>query len=253
MAHLAHYREAHPLIFVVTHWINLVAMLILIFTGFYIHFPFFVGFMSMARGLHVFCGFVLFLNCVLRVILSFCVHSAPTAGTRKQVKDYKTWLPQKDNRHQGLQWIKYYLFLKKDHPLSAKLGVPQKISYLCIPVLIVVMFWTGMCLWAPVMNWPCFWGTTTLVGGAMSMRIIHYFLMYVFIIFMLLHIYLANVEGFEPTKLMFLRKEHGGLVYDPDIHNIVGHDFNDKFEAEDVMMEVNAEDHLVFNKDKAEG
>ena len=40
------------------------------------------------------------------------------------------------------------------HPLSAKLGVPQKISYLLIPILIVLMFITGICLWVPTMNWP---------------------------------------------------------------------------------------------------
>ena len=128
MAHLAHYREAHPLPFVITHWINLVAMILLIFTGFYIHYPFFWGFESMARGIHVFFGFVLFINCICRLIMAFIVKSSPTGGTRKQVTDYKTWLPQKDNLHQGPQWIKYYLFFKKDHPLSAKLGVPQKIS-----------------------------------------------------------------------------------------------------------------------------
>ena len=114
--------------FVITHWINLVAMVLLIFTGFYIHYPFFWGFESMARGLHVFFGFVLFINCICRLIMAFIVKSSPTGGTRKQVTDYKTWLPQKDNLHQGPQWIKYYLFFKKDHPLSAKLGVPQKIS-----------------------------------------------------------------------------------------------------------------------------
>ena len=38
MAHLAHYREAHPLVFVITHWINLIAMIVLIVTGFCIHF-----------------------------------------------------------------------------------------------------------------------------------------------------------------------------------------------------------------------
>ena len=178
--------------FVITHWINLVAMVLLIFTGFYIHYPFFWGFESMARGLHVFFGFVLFINCICRLIMAFIVKSSPTGGTRKQVTDYKTWLPQKDNLHQGPQWIKYYLFFKKDHPLSAKLGVPQKIS--------------------------------SLVGGIMSMRIIHYFMMFVFICFMFIHIYLANVEGIAPTLLMFFHKEHGGLVYDPDIHNIIGED-----------------------------
>ena len=224
MAHLAHYREAHPAPFRFTHWVNLVSMVILIVTGFAIHFPYWPEFMGIARGLHIAFGFVLFINCLLRVVLAFIVKSAPTAGTREVVPDYKTWLPQADNLHQGPQWIKYYLFLKKDHPLSAKLGVPQKISYLLIPILIVLMFWTGLCLWGVTMNVPVFAATTNLVGGLMSMRIIHYFGMYVFIIFMFIHIYLANVEGFAPTKLMFIRKEHGGLVYDPDLHNIVGED-----------------------------
>lgn len=224
MAHLAHYREAHPMPFVVTHWINLVAMVILIVTGFCIHFPFWPGFMGIARGAHVFFGFILFINCLIRVIMAFFVKSAPTGGTREKVTDIKTWLPQKDNRHQAGAWIKYYLFLKKDHPLGAKLGVPQKISYILIPFLIVVMFWTGLCLWVPTMTLAPFEATTNLVGGLMSMRIIHYFMMYIFIIFMLIHMYLANVEGISPTLLMFFHKEHGGLVYDPVSHDIVGKD-----------------------------
>ena len=207
--------------FVVTHWINLTAMIFLIITGFVIHFPI-PGIMGICRGLHIFFGFVIFINCVARVLMSFFVKSAPTGGTREQVPDFYTWLPQKDNRHQAGAWIKYYLFLKKDHPLSAKLGVPQKLSYLLIPILIVFMFLTGLCLWTPTADaMACL---TTAWGGAMSVRIIHYFGMFVFIIFMFIHIYLANIEGFEPTKLMFLRKEHGGLVYDPEKHVITGDD-----------------------------
>ena len=207
--------------FVVTHWINLVSMIFLIITGFMIHFPV-PGTMGICRGLHVFFGFVIFINCVVRVILSFFVKSSPTGGTRKQVRDIKTWLPQKDNRHQAGAWIKYYLFMKKDHPLSAKLGVPQKLSYLLIPILIVLMFLTGLALWMPTAG-AMMW-LTNAWGGAMSIRIIHYFGMFVFIIFMFIHVYLANVEGTEPTKLMFFRKEHGGLVYDPEKHVIVGDD-----------------------------
>ena len=212
------------MLFVVTHWINLIAMLLLIVTGFCIHFPFWPAFMGIARGVHVFCGFVLFINCLFRVIAAFFVKTAPAGGTRKQVPDYKTWLPQKDNRHQLFEWIKYYLFLRKTHPLGAKLGVPQKLAYLLIPILVIVMFYTGLALWVPTMNVGIFaWGTE-LVGGLMHMRIIHYFLMYVFIMFMFIHVYLANVEGFAPTMLMFFHKEHGGLVYDPESHTIVGED-----------------------------
>ena len=116
------------------------------------------------------------------------------------------------------------MFLKKDHPLSAKLGVPQKISYLCIPVLIIFMFFTGLCLWPPCANMPLFEAAIAGLGGAMSVRIIHYFMMFVFIAFTLLHAYLANIEGLAPSKLMFFGQEHGGLTYDIEKHNISGKD-----------------------------
>ena len=80
------------MIFVVTHWINLIAMIALIVTGFCIHFPFWPMFMGIARGVHVFFGFVIFLNCVFRVVAAFFVKTSPTGGTRKQDLDYKSWL-----------------------------------------------------------------------------------------------------------------------------------------------------------------
>ena len=219
MAHLAHYDEAHPLPFRITHWINLVAMVFLIISGCIIHFPFVPGVMGIARGAHIFFGFVLTINCLVRVIMAFVVKSAPTGGTRAVVKDYKTWLPQADNRHQLGAWIKYYLFMKKDHPQSAKLGVPQKISYLLIPVLILIMFVTGLCIWGPTMGATA--GLTAALGGTMAVRIIHYFMMFVFVIFIFIHVYLANIEGFAPSKLMFFGKEHEGLHYDVDRHVVL--------------------------------
>jgi Ni/Fe-hydrogenase 1 B-type cytochrome subunit len=224
MAHLAHYREAHPLVFVITHWLNLVAMVVLIFTGFYIHFPFFAGFMGIARGAHLFFAIILVLNCLFRVIASFVVKSAPAGGTRAVKKDFKSFLPQPDNKHQLGAWIKYYLFFKKDHPLGGKYGVPQKVTYLLVPVLILAIAFTGFCLWAPTSVVGPFAAFNALVGGVVIIRMIHFFFMFVFIIFMCLHGYLAMIEGLAPAKMMFAWKEHGGLTYDIEKHNIVGED-----------------------------
>lgn len=248
MAHLAHYKEAHPKPFRVTHWINLVCMFALILSGIYIHFPYFPYFESVARGVHILCGFVIFINCVIRILMSFFIKAAPAGGTRKKKSDIWMWLPQKDNRHQAVQWVKYYLFMRKTHPLGGKLGVPQKISYLLIPLLIIIMFITGLCIWAPTQQSAFCMALNNLVGGTMSMRIIHYFLMFVFIIFCFIHLYLANVEGIEPSKLILFGKEHGGLVYDPDKHIIVGYDEMDGKgirplpEIPDSMIEEEADD-----------
>ena len=59
----------------------------------------------------------------------------------------------------------------------------------------------------------------------MKVRIIHYFMMYFFICFTLIHVYLANIEGTDPSKVMlFGKKSHGGLIYDPETMNVSGYD-----------------------------
>ena len=224
MAEIAHYKEMHPLPFRVTHWINLIAMGLLILSGIEIHYPFIPYFMSVARGVHVLCGIILVLNCLSRIVMAFIVKSSPIGGTREKVTDFWNWLPQKYNRHQLGAWIKYYLFIKKDHPLSAKLGVPQKLSYLLIAVMILFMGYTGFCLWDVTMNVPLFAGFTMLVGGAMKIRVIHYFMMYFFICFTMIHGYLALIDGMALPRLMFLGRETGGLTQSTETWNFDGYD-----------------------------
>lgn len=225
MAHLVHYSEAHPLVFRITHWVNLISMFVLILSGIEIHYPVVPGLMGVARGAHIFFGIVLVINCIFRIVAAGFVKSSPYYGSRVQKLDMYTFLPQKDNRHQLIPWVKYYLFIKKEHPLGGKYGVPQKLSYLLIAVAILFMGYTGFCLWAPTMNIPFFAGFTAAVGGLMKVRVIHYFMMYFFICFTLIHVYLANIEGTDPSKVMlFGKKSHGGLTYDPETMNISGYD-----------------------------
>lgn len=224
MAEIAHYREMHPLPFQITHWVNLIAMIILILTGIEIHYPVIGGIMGLARGMHIFFGLVFFINCIVRIVLAFVVKSSPIGGSRETVTDFWNWLPQKYNRHQLVSWVKYYTFFKKDHPLSAKLGVPQKLSYLLIAVAILFMSYTGFCLWGPTMYVPFFAGFTSLVGGLMKVRIIHYFMMFFFICFTMIHGYLALIDGAALPRLMFFNKESGGYTQDPKTWHFNGYD-----------------------------
>ena len=172
--------------------------------------------------MHIGCGIIVFVNLVVRVIFMFTIKSAPTQGTRIVEKDIKNWLPQADNRHQMGPQFKYYLFMKKQHPLTAKFNPLQKIAYWFAGLLILFMFITGLSLWE--VTAPAFSGLVAAVGGAMNMRIIHYFGMFVMIIFMIAHIYLVALDGMATFKSMFARREHGGLVYDPEKHSVVGED-----------------------------
>jgi len=201
------YRESHPLVFVIQHWVNLISMVVLAFSGFYIHYPFFAGSMGVARQLHFIAMFVLIVNLTLRIVLALVIKTTQTPDGRDVDLDIKNWLPQKANRHQFLETIKYYLFLRKEAVIQGKYNPMQKMAYVAIVPLVYIQAYTGFALYGPTMNAPFFTAGVDAVGGLMAMRIIHYFIMWVFIIFTMIHVYLANIYGFAPSKMMFLWKE----------------------------------------------
>ena len=207
MSEHAFYREEHPLVFVLTHWINLLGMCFLTLTGFYIHYPLFGGLMGLARGTHMFWAFVVVINLIVRVVLAFFVKDATMMGTREVETDIKNWLPQKANRHQFWPTLKFYLFFKKEHPISAKYGVLQKIAYLLTIPLTLAAAYSGFCLWGVTYQWPIFAAATAARGGLMNMRIIHFYIMWAILCFAGIHAYLASIYGTPPLKIMFLWKE----------------------------------------------
>lgn len=210
MAHGGHYREAHPLVFVFTHWINLLCIFFLAVTGFYIHFPYLTGIfaMSLMRGVHFFAMWVLIINLTLRIVLAFFVKDTLLLGVRGPVEtDIRNWLPQKENRHQFFQTLKYYLFFRKEGVISGKYGNLQKIAYIATVPITFAMAYTGFCLYPPFMQAAFFRAGSEWVGGIMNMRLVHYFGMWVIILFTAIHAYLANIYNFAPSRLIFLRKE----------------------------------------------
>jgi Ni/Fe-hydrogenase 1 B-type cytochrome subunit len=207
MSERAFHREEHPLVFVVQHWINLLGIGFLILSGLYIHYPIVGGLMGLAKGTHTFWAFAVVINLAVRIVLAFFVKDANMMSSREVDTDIKNWLPQPANRHQLWPTIKYYLFLKKEHPVSAKYGVLQKLAYLSTIPLILVAAYTGFCLFGPTRLWPFFAAGTAAVGGLMNIRIVHFFIMWGVLCFVMLHAYLAAIYGTPPLKLMLLREE----------------------------------------------
>jgi len=218
-------REGNPLPFVITHWINLLAMIFLTISGLLIHFPFLGGaiFGAFARGTHFFWMFVLIINIVFRVAAAFFIKSANMPASREKDYDYKNWGFQEANKHQTWPMIKYYLFLKKDYPITAKYASLQKMAYYALTLLLPFLAaYTGFALWSPTAQLPFFQAGTNLVadwfnsglaggGGAlMPIRVVHYWVMWLILLFTGVHAYLANIYNFAPSKMIF------AWIEDPD-------------------------------------
>lgn len=210
MSH-SYVRTQHPLVFVITHWINLLAMICLTLSGFYIHYPLFGGFMGVARGVHFFWMFVLLINLALRIVLAFVVKTSNKPDGSDPVLDVWNFAPQKENRGKLFPTIAYYLFLRKYKPAMGKYNPLQKMAYVLTIPLTLFAGYTGFALWGPTMDWGFFQAGTTyfaeLFGGGgtdlMPIRIVHYWTMWGILAFTLIHVYLANIFGPAADKIMF--------------------------------------------------
>jgi len=198
-------REEHPLPAVVMHGVHLVSMFLLIFSGFYIHYPFFPGAMGVMRTTHFVAMSVFIITAVLRVYWAFAGRGSADPGSRRLVPDWKHFAPEAANRGELLETLKYYLFLRPGHPRSAKYNTLQKGTYVLWLLLIALQAITGFAMWQPTAG--AFVPLTYALGGVTQVRVDHYLIMWLFIVTLMIHIYLAVAEGMIQLPLMFAWRE----------------------------------------------
>lgn len=176
------------------HWMNMVAITMLVFTGFYIHAPQsfkIFGSMSDARTIHFIMAYVLCVGVVGRVYYAIVAKDAknivysPIADTKK--------LPS---------MMMYYLFLADDHPYYGKYNPGQKAMYTGWLFMALVMIFTGFILYKPL----TFGFMAGWLGGFLAVRIIHYVCTWIFVLSVLMHVYLDVAEGIPVLKSMFSGK-----------------------------------------------
>lgn len=174
--------EAHPLPARIMHWLHLLCMVLLAFTGFYIHRPFFEGSMALMRYIHFIAMYVVLINLIARVYWAFFGAPRDFHEYGFGRRDFKTlW-----------SMIRYYTFTKKEHPDTGKYNILQKGTYNFWVFLLIFQGITGFALYEPTMSY--FGWFTQWVGGLGHVRTIHFLVMWVFIITTAIHVYLSVAE-----------------------------------------------------------
>jgi Ni/Fe-hydrogenase 1 B-type cytochrome subunit len=200
-------RQEHPLQVVLLHWAHVVALLVLVVTGFYLHRPYYSGGMAANWFLHITFMWVLLFGTAARVYWAFFGSGSAALGSRRVIADYHWFAPSDSRavRHRTWETLKYYLLLRCTHPTVVKFNPLQKLSYVAWLVAIVPAALSGFTI-RPVSH-PFFRWLAYAVGGLEAMRFIHYLLMWFFIVTVAVHIYLAFVEGIREIPLMFWWRE----------------------------------------------
>ena len=179
------------------HWAMLLSIIVLIVTGFYIADPFTLSsgettdkfFMGDVRFVHILFGVFLVFIFLWRVYLAFF------SSFRADWKDFFAWT----NLGNFWKQLKFYLHISKEPPEHTHLYGPlQSVAYAGLLFLLFLICLTGLIL----MGAGYHAGLTAVVsyllkpmenlmGGLAMVRWIHHILTWFFILFIVVHVYMA--------------------------------------------------------------
>ncbi|RAX59228.1 Ni/Fe-hydrogenase, b-type cytochrome subunit [Helicobacter monodelphidis] len=208
----------------ILHWLRALCIFFLIATGFYLGYPFIIpvqnaeptGFLyALIRSWHQIIGFALIGVTLFRVYIFFFSKGAKQERlTFDDVLKPSVWIAI----------IKAYLLIGHHPHQKGAYNPIQLVTYIMIMLLIFVMCITGLTLYANVYHeglggfiGGIFKPVEVMLGGLSSVRLIHHYATWVFVIFVPLHIYLAtwNAVRYPGGGLDTMA---GGYRYDKDSH-----------------------------------
>lgn len=182
--------KAWSLGYILDHWIRVIAIAVLVFTGIYIHTPFIAGgpdsfIMASMRFFHFVAAYALILGLVVRVYMAF------KSTFDADWKDFSII----ENIKNIPDVLGYYLFIKGSHKDYRRYNPLQALAYLFTGVVIICTALTGAAIYHGrlflVFPAGSFQWVNALLGGESYTRIWHILFMWYFIVFVLIHMYLA--------------------------------------------------------------
>ncbi|MBZ5649733.1 MAG: Ni/Fe-hydrogenase, b-type cytochrome subunit [Acidobacteriia bacterium] len=182
----------------VSHWFIFLAVVVLSFTGYYIHNPFIVAksstpfLMATIRFIHVVTGFVFISAFLLRIYWFF---------KGNEWSNWRAFVPVHRRQWRGMgRMVAYYSFLRKDLVHQVGHNALAAVTYLVMFTLMFVEIITGLTLYtqvrggwllAPLFSW------LPRVIDIQYIRLTHFCIMFAFFAFVIHHVYSAVLVSWE--------------------------------------------------------
>lgn len=182
----------------INHWAMAIAVLVLIVTGFYIASPFTIYsgetvnkfFMGNMRYVHILFGIILMFIFIWRLYLAFF------SKFHADWKDFFSWLDFDCTWKQ----IKFYLLIEKESPSHEDCiyGPMQALAYSGLFFFIFAIVITGLILMGAGYHagftaffYKILKPVENMLGGLAIVRYVHHILTWLFILFIVVHVYMA--------------------------------------------------------------
>jgi Ni/Fe-hydrogenase 1 B-type cytochrome subunit len=178
-----------------THWVNVLAILVLAGTGFYIGNPFISGsvyLMGWVRAIHRITAYTFAASLLLRLYWGF-------AGN--QWASWRVLFPYltKDGRRGFLEILGYYLFVRtRPRPYTGHNPLAG-VTYSLVVLVMVVEVLTGFALFSLAKGgwWSAAFGWVFWVLSPQGARLLHHLIMWLLLGFAVHHVYSALLMDFE--------------------------------------------------------
>lgn len=195
MASLTSNVNKHPMSYRILHEIIMVSILLLIITGFYIHRPFVGGagfLMSLTRGVHFFFAAILIITFVTRIIVMFVGKD----------RDWRSFIPTGSDFKLLPKIINYYAYIGKEPEVKKMYNPLQMLSYCVIFLFIIFQIISGLALQYP--DGAFSWFNYGWFNNEIEVRMAHFVVNWLFLIFIMIHVYMSIRERFYALKEMHL-------------------------------------------------
>ena len=193
-------RKRHHWVVRVTHWVNVVAIVIMVGSGLQIFnaYPAFArkgelfccypwegqpvpawltfgGWLAGARNWHFAMMWVLVINGLVYLTFIY-LHG-----------EWRDLVPRRGDIRDSVQMLKFYTFRRSDHPAQGKHNALQKTAYFLMPLVGILLVLTGLAIWKPVQLAPL----TNLFGGFVWARYWHFLSMVALVVLSVVHVFMV--------------------------------------------------------------
>jgi Ni/Fe-hydrogenase b-type cytochrome subunit len=101
--------------------------------------------------------------------------------------EWRDIVPRRGDARDAIEMIRFYLFVRKDHPLQGKHNALQKSTYFAMTVLAAIIVVSGLAIWKPV----TLGFITALFGNYKWARFVHFAAMALLLLLALVHVFMV--------------------------------------------------------------
>jgi Ni/Fe-hydrogenase 1 B-type cytochrome subunit len=182
----------------VSHWFIFLPVVVLSFTGYYLHNPFIIAksgttyLMATMRFIHEVAASVFISAFLLRLYWFFMGNSW---------SNWRAFVPTQRRQWRGMgSMVAYYSFLRKDLAHHVGHNALAAVTYLLIFTFMLIEIVTGLTLYTQVRGkWILGWLFSWIPGvlDIQYIRLVHFCIMFAFFAFVIHHVYSAVLVSWE--------------------------------------------------------